>query len=329
MEKIDFVITWVDGEDKKWLEKRKQVFNYDESLNSESRFRDMHTLKYWFRSVEKYTPWVNKVFFVTDHQIPAWLNLKNNKLRVVNHEDIIDSGSLPTFNSNAIELSFPKIPQLSENFVLFNDDTFINKSLSPDFFFENGLPRDFKSYSMIIPASPTSGFAFNDVEIINKYFTKKNNWSNLIRALFQGNFSMILHSFFSLPYQKIPGYFDSHMPIAYQKNNFFKAEKMAGKLWNETINSQIRVSSNINHLLVRYFQLESDKYIYRNPNLNKYYSVTESEKISEDIMHSKHSLICINDDDHISNLEFLNRVEKINNCFKDKLSEKSNFEVQP
>ena len=39
--------------------------------------------RYSLRSIEKYAPWVRKVFIVTNGQIPNWLNLDNPRLHIV------------------------------------------------------------------------------------------------------------------------------------------------------------------------------------------------------------------------------------------------------
>lgn len=72
---IDFVVLWVDGNDPEWrAEKAKyQGMTLDDS-NSENRFRDWGLMPYWFRAVEKFTPWVRKVHFVTCGHVPAFLN---------------------------------------------------------------------------------------------------------------------------------------------------------------------------------------------------------------------------------------------------------------
>ena len=64
---IDVVIPWVDGDDPKWKKefvswKKKMDSSYNEISNSAIRYADWGTLKYWFRSVEKCMPWVNKFF---------------------------------------------------------------------------------------------------------------------------------------------------------------------------------------------------------------------------------------------------------------------------
>ena len=105
---IDFVITWVDMDDPKWKEKfYKYSGKIDNSSNkfSEARFRDYGFLKYWFRGVEKFAPWVRKVHFVTDDQKPEWLNINHPKLQLVSHKDYIPQEYLPVFNSSLIEVS--------------------------------------------------------------------------------------------------------------------------------------------------------------------------------------------------------------------------------
>ena len=72
MDKIDFVLPWVDGSDKEWIAQKNQymatrtnILSGDPEANAGNRYRDYGLLKYWFRSVERFAPWVNRVFFVT------------------------------------------------------------------------------------------------------------------------------------------------------------------------------------------------------------------------------------------------------------------------
>ena len=144
MHEIDFVIPWVDGSDPAWQEERHQ---YDPKAGSsngsnDARFRDWDLLRYWFRAVETYAPWVHKIYFVTWGHLPAWLNTDHEKLVIVNHRDYIPTEYRPTFNANTIELNFHRIPGLSEQFVYFNDDMFLGKPVSPEDFFRDGKPRD-------------------------------------------------------------------------------------------------------------------------------------------------------------------------------------------
>ena len=91
MSKIDFVIYWVNGNDPEW-QKEYCKFKGREYEKEAYRFRDWDNLKYWFRAVERYAPWVNHVYLVTNGQCPEWLNLNNPKVRLVKHSDYIPSG---------------------------------------------------------------------------------------------------------------------------------------------------------------------------------------------------------------------------------------------
>ena len=172
-EKIDFVITWVDGSDEKWKEKFcKYKYNGGDARNV--RYRDTDTLKYWFRAVEKYASWVNKIYFITDNQIPEWLNLDNEKLVYVSHKDYIPKEYLPTFSSHTIELNLHRIDSLSEQFVLFNDDVFINDYVNLDDFFVNGLPKDTAVMNPTISLeNPPFLVPCVDNMVINRHFNKK------------------------------------------------------------------------------------------------------------------------------------------------------------
>ena len=145
VEKIDFVLTWVDGQDPRWQAEKQRYMSAETgaaqgSANGECRYRDFGLLRYWFRAVECFAPWVNRIFFVTCGQKPEWLNEAHPKLRLVDHRDYIPSEYLPTFNSNTIELNLFRLDELSERFVLFNDDMFLLRPLRPEFFFKKGYP---------------------------------------------------------------------------------------------------------------------------------------------------------------------------------------------
>jgi len=117
---IDFVITWVDMKDPAW---KRDFSNYsgkiDNSKNevSEARFRDYGLLKYWFRGVDKFAPWVRKIHFVTCGQKPDWLDENHPKLNLVDHKDYIPNEFLPVFNSSLIEIYLHKIPGIAEHFM--------------------------------------------------------------------------------------------------------------------------------------------------------------------------------------------------------------------
>ena len=141
---IDLVYLWVDGNDPQWRAKRDACIGKtekDSAVNCEGRYADNDELKYSLRSVEKYAPWIHKIFIVTDNQIPSWLDTLNPKIRIVDHKEIMPQICLPCFNATVIEHFLWKIPGLSEYFLFANDDMFINKPVNPSTFFaDDGLP---------------------------------------------------------------------------------------------------------------------------------------------------------------------------------------------
>ena len=103
--KIDFVITWVDNSDPEWRERCLRYAKEEgRSITiSSERYRDWDNLRYWFRGVETFAPWVNKVHFITCGHLPKWLNPQAEKLNIVKHSDYMDERYLPTFSSHPIE----------------------------------------------------------------------------------------------------------------------------------------------------------------------------------------------------------------------------------
>lgn len=141
---VDLVYLWVDGNDPVWQAKRNAfIGNTEENSpkNCKGRYANNDELKYSLRSIETYAPWIRKIYIITDNQIPQWLDTSNPKIRIVDHTEIMPAESLPCFNSSLIEHFLYRIPDLSEHFLLANDDTYINKKISIDDFFTSlGFP---------------------------------------------------------------------------------------------------------------------------------------------------------------------------------------------
>lgn len=143
-DKIDIVYLWVDGSDKKWRTEKdkwyKKITGHTPVYSSaagEERFRDNGELLYSIRSVAECVPWINHIYIITGfNQVPKWLNTNHPKITIVPHEEIMSEKALPTFNATSIEMCISNIKNLSEHFILINDDMFFNKPVSTDFFFD-------------------------------------------------------------------------------------------------------------------------------------------------------------------------------------------------
>lgn len=142
---VDMVYLWVNGNDPEWQRKHNAIVGHteaDSATNCDGRYADNDELKFSLRSVEKYAPWIRKIFIVTDNQVPAWLDTSNPKIQIVDHTEILPQEALPCFNSRIIEHHLFRISGLAEHFIYANDDMYINQSVTPDFFFnaEDGYP---------------------------------------------------------------------------------------------------------------------------------------------------------------------------------------------
>ncbi|MER5211277.1 stealth conserved region 3 domain-containing protein [Streptomyces sp. NPDC002838] len=149
---VDAVYTWVDGDDPAMTAKRRAYQELSDNViapreTGASRYTSHDELKYALRSLEMYAGFVRHVYLVTDSQIPAWLDPDAEGLTVVDHRELLPADALPVFNSHAIESRLHHIPGLSEHYLYFNDDVFINRPVQAEHFFHgNGIAR--------IPLSP-------------------------------------------------------------------------------------------------------------------------------------------------------------------------------
>lgn len=332
--KIDVVILWVDPNDKKWQKdkntyEKKEKKDYEITDSSNKRFRDFENLKYIFRGIEQFIPWVNKVFLVTCGQKPEWINTNNEKLVLINHSDFMENEYLPTFNSDAIELNLNKIKELSEHFIYFNDDMFVINKMKETDFFKNGLPCESAILNTITPevGDVVNKIWFNNCAIINKNFNKnksmKKNWNKwfslkygkeLIRTISLNNWNNFV------------GFKFSHLPTSLLKSTYDEIWEKEYKVMNETSSHKFRSDRDVSQYLIKDWQLAQGKFYPRNVKIGNVFQLNDdnAKYVSKIIKKQKYKMICINDTDGIKNFE--NVKEEINEALQEILPNKSNFE---
>lgn len=302
-EKVDFVILWVDGSDPEWLKEKNEYseikFDIDASI---ARYRDTNTLKYWFRAVEKYTPWVNKIHFVTWGHLPKWLNTSNKKLNIVKHKDFIPKQYLPTFSANPIELNLHRIKGLEERFVYFNDDMFIMNPLKKEFFFKNGLPCDFwKENTFQTEISGDNFFdhiVLNDLFFINKNFNKKEVLKNNFNKVY--NFSYGKRNFRNLILSRrnyFCGFDITHTAHAFLKSDLCEVWEKDFEILDRTCSHKFRSVLDINQWAVHWYQMVKGDFTPVSHKRNtEYFSLQENnEQLYEYMFSPSATVVCIND----------------------------------
>lgn len=323
MSEIDIVITWVDSSDPAWIkEYNKYCPNEKKEIDvSEKRFRDLGLLKYWFRGVELYAPWVRKIHFVTSGQVPSWLNTKNSKLNLVKHNDYIPQKYLPIFNSHPIELMFHNIPDLAEKFIYFNDDFYLIGDVKPEFFFKNELPVDCGALSIVNPLCKISSIIYNNLNVINKKFTKKSFKGK--RISFNYDFIDNVKSILLAPFPFIAGFLDTHCAIAYEKKTFEEVWSSCEDVLLQTMGSRFRSLADVNHWLFRYWRIAKGDFIPTNIRKGIKVCNINDNRITQFILLKKYKELVINDDEC---LDFDKRVSTIAVAFEELLPNKSSFE---
>ena len=137
---LDIVYTYVNTTDKKWIQKvKKYKPSYGNNLNK-ARFNYNGEIFFSLKTVQKFIPWIRKIYIVHDNQEFNLDFLNDNfkkKIKFIDHKRIIPSKYLPVFNSMLIEMFIANIKGLSDNFIYLNDDMFIGNYLTQNFFFDN------------------------------------------------------------------------------------------------------------------------------------------------------------------------------------------------
>lgn len=184
---ISIVYTWVDGSDINFQDLKAKYNGGKRSVNSRDRSAD--ELQYSLRSLEKYLPWhQGMIYIVTCQQVPKWLDTHHPRIKMVFHKDIFPKQVYPTFDSNTIELYFDKIPGISEKFIYFNDDFFINNYIHPSFFFttDGFYPKFYRNENLLY----TSKYSYkqNISKKINMFQCMCYKTRELIKKYFDKNF---------------------------------------------------------------------------------------------------------------------------------------------
>lgn len=313
--KIDMVYTWVDNKDPKWLEKKLAYSSEckDNDANNNCRYINNDELKYSLRSLEKYANWINKIYIVTDNQVPEWLNTENERIKIIDHTDIIPKNCLPVFNSNAIEHCISNIPELSEYYLYGNDDMFFANNVSPRFFYhKDGYPYCRFSYKFD-----------KDFDFYNRMCA---NTDDLIEKKFGKSLKMFFH----------------HNINAFRKSDVKNCIEMFKKEINETIKSRFRRIDNVEQTIYLSYALavKHGHYkgifrlpIYTNKTYNFFAKLYKPDSLyinADDIsqltcssnINKKIGLFCINDTECVSEESRLHIREMLNKAFP----QKSTFE---
>lgn len=295
---IDVVITYVNNSDTAWV--RDYIRATHTHAPTSVRFRSWGTLRYLFRGIDRYMPFVRNVVLIVSRQsqVPIWVNKKN--VRVVYHEDFIPKQYLPTFNSCTIESFFWNIPDLADRIIYLNDDMFINSDMSVEDFFTDSVPH------------------------IQFLFYKKITMT-LFRQQCRAGMDMITDALGVDRYLDGELVCPEHTAMPMVRDNMVKVGELC-KDRIEKVASKLRTKSNVNQYIYPYYQYFTNDYVQGDVKF-KYYNMCDDniKEIMQQLSSDNYQIMCLNDSDKIKN--FVKTRNLLSMCFEKKFPKKCKFEV--
>lgn len=326
---IDIVVLWVDGNDPSWQKRFNTYAPVNKQIDidlSEERFRDWDCLKYWFRGVEQFAPWVRTVHLVTDDQVPDWLNKECPKLHLVSHKEYMLAENLPTFNACAIEDNLHRIEGLSEHFIFFNDDMYLIASVESERFFRNGLPTDMAVGNIIQSDGMMGHITLNNLDAVNHHFRKRDvlrRWRQWFNPTYG---AYMLRTIALLPWPRFTGFFDHHLPQGYRKQTMVEVWEAEPELLRETSSHRFRHTGDVNQWLLRYWHLCKGEFAPLNVMRDSAVCQMTDDNFEEalQLIQTQGKRIVVLNDGKLSN--FSEKKQRMQKAFETILPRKSMFE---
>lgn len=328
---IDIVLPWVDDSDPEWQKQRSKYDILHGSDNSSARYRDWGLLPYWFRSVEKYAPWVRTIHFVTFGHIPPWLNIAHPKLHIVEHKDYIPERYLPTFSSHTIELNLHRIPGLSERFLYFNDDVYFSAKSSPEDFFYKGLPVDSAILGVVKNTNMENFMPYimlNMMAMVNMKFSQRNVVLKNFGKWFSPKYGKyLLNNLYLIPWSSFTGFRNFHGCSSFCKSTLEEVWNVYGEILDQTCCRRFRSREDVNQYIFRYWQLLKGDFVPGKPR-SAYLTIGEQniERIKDCFKNKRYRVVCVNDDP--MGFDFESEQQKLSMFFEQLLPDPSSYELE-
>ncbi|OBX06567.1 glycosyl transferase [Gallibacterium salpingitidis] len=347
-EKIDFVLPWVDPSDVEW-QKRKEYFKnggmVDVQSNSNARYRDMETLRYVLRSIEKNCSWYNKIILITEGHYPKWLNINHHKIKLITHEELyFDKKHLPTFNCSSIECNLPNLRTLgvSKKFIYLNDDTIIYRNVDITRFFIKNLPVDFLCHTFI-PRSQlllrlmkvSDSWPYSLLHNINLINMKANILSLTYKQIYNSSYCLydkVNNFIMKNIYRKAISLQHWHHPQPYLMSTLEAVYENFQKEISLASMNRFRDKSDLTQYIYRYWHLLNgefypmkyddgigDKNIAGLDDLTQIFKELENDKNLK--------FVCFNDSPELSDEDFYLVKKELITKLEDLFPEKASFEL--
>lgn len=268
---MDLVVPYVNCSDQIWQDQLRIHGKITITKNNIVRFRSWGTLRYMFRGVAKYMPFIDRIVLIVSgpSQVPTWVN--TNTVKVVYHKDFIPAHHLPTFNSCTIEAFLPNIKDLSEKFIYTNDDMFPIALCAEEDFFTEDLP--------------------NLKFVVHEKYDHKQMFRNQCRS----GVDLMLSTLGMEPYE--PGYIirPYHITVPMLKSTLDKVHELCGPQIDASA-TMLRKERNINQYIYSYYHYFTDTYVNKILSY-KYFELCDNSfnDVCTTILADEYQYVCLND----------------------------------
>ena len=233
-----------------------------------------------------------------------------------------------------------KIEGLSEHFVYFNDDCYINGPITPEYYFRKGLPCDCNEESILnVPSySKVGGFfiwmsMLTDIGVINAHFDRRKTVRESRRRWYGfhlGKVGLSISLFLALfrNNRKFVGFNWRHIEQPFLKSVLDEAWKKESDMLNKSC-TRFREEVILNPYFFRYWQFATNKfYPVRLNKMEKYQIRHEKmEVILEKLKDVRVKSLCLNDNAYCSDEDFGLLQSQIASAFEKKFPNISSFEL--
>lgn len=332
---IDFVLPYLDPSDQAW-QADFRFYNQNVNPAESARFRDWGWLRFWLRSIERYAPWVHRIFILSSNPRPDWLDDENERIRWVDHRAFIPEEFLPVFCANTIELNLHRIEGLSEQFVYFNDDMLLNAAVTPDFYFRDGLPVDATAEALFFMPHCEDGtwgtqlMEFCDVGILKRHFVRsevvRGHRSKWFGAYLP--FKYRLKAFLISWQRQFINFNTPHFEKPLLKSVFEEVWNVEPEFMRKSC-TRFREDASANVYLMRLWHLASNRFYPDRCRLEgHYYPILPEwmDSICEEIEKGTTPSICLNDVPDCSYEFYLQARERLLKVMERKYPKRSGFE---
>lgn len=217
---IDMVYLWVNASDPSYVAQKSKAakkFRIKISKSVINKELDFGELKYSIRSVEKFAPWIRKIFIISRTPKPSWLNVSHPRLHYIDNDEITPKGRAYFDPARMIRL-FPYVHGLSEHFIYSADDYFFGDKVSyTDFFTPEGIP---KYQNLYVCNEPDSALR----KIYKKYKKKTKVNVHDINLFLAQNFQTLIQCRKELKMKCI--YYNYHVQIPLRRSYGIEVNQM-------------------------------------------------------------------------------------------------------